>query len=134
MPITLYKILVVEDEQIMRDHLVAWLSKDPLFQVTHASNGREGLYSALSSIPDLILLDIRMPQMDGIEMFERLRRDPRGRDIPVIFLTNYDTDENTLKIISQGKAAYYLLKASVSMDDVVNKVKDSLKLQGIANG
>lgn len=125
----IYKILIVEDEKMMQDILTARLSKEPIFQVFTASNGQEGLYSAFANSPDLILLDVQMPVMDGITMMKELKKDPRGKDIPVIFLTNFDTDENILQKISEDKPAFYLIKANISMDEVVSKVKESLGIK-----
>ena len=122
----IYKILVVDDEEMMREILVARLSKESIFKIYSASNGQEGLYSVFSINPDLILLDVQMPVMDGITMMKELRKDPRGKDVPIIFLTSYDTDEDILFKISEGKPAFYLIKSSISMDEVVVKVKQSL--------
>ncbi|MCG4607256.1 hypothetical protein L0O74_13090, partial [Bifidobacterium longum] len=66
---------------------------------------------------------------DGITMMEELKKDPRGKDIPIIFLTNFDTDESILQKISEEKPAFYLIKANVSMDEVVGKVKESLGIK-----
>ncbi len=121
-----YKILIVEDEKIMQELLVTRLSREPVFKVYTANNGQEGLYSVFSINPDLILLDVQMPVMDGITMMKELRKDPRGKDVPIIFLTSYDTDEDILFKISEGKPAFYLIKSSISMDEVVVKVKQSL--------
>src|SRR3989344_9424432 len=123
MPKSIYKILIVEDDKLMQELLLTRLSKEPIFETHTANNGQEGLYSALTNSPDLILLDIRMPVMDGVEMLKALRKDARGKDIPVIFLTNYDTDESILQDISEGKPAFYLIKSNISLDEVVKKVK-----------
>lgn len=123
---SVYNILVVDDEEMMRDILLTRLSKEPIFKVSSASNGQEGLYSVSANPPDLILLDVQMPVMDGITMMRELRKDPKGKDIPIIFLTNYDTDENVLSKISEGKPAFYLIKSTISLDEVVKKIKESL--------
>jgi CheY-like chemotaxis protein len=128
MPKAHYKILIVEDEKIMQDLLIDRLSKEGIFQIFTANNGQEGLANTFSYNPDLILLDIRMPIMDGIEMLKELRKDPRGKDVSVIFLTNYDTDEGMLKDISEGKPSFYLIKSTMNMDDVVRKIKESLHI------
>lgn len=128
MPKAIYKILIVEDEKLMQELLIDRLSREKIFQVFTANNGQEGLYSAFANSPDLILLDIRMPVMDGITMLRELRKDPRGKDIPIIFLTNYDTDESMLQDISEGKPAYYLIKSNISMDEVARKIKESLHI------
>lgn len=124
-----YKILIVEDEKIMQELLVTRFSKESIFKLYTANNGQEGLYSAFANVPDLILLDIRMPVMDGITMMKELKKDLRGQGIPIIFLTNYDTDEKMLGDISEGKPSFYLIKSNTSMDEVVKKVKETLGIQ-----
>lgn len=125
---SIYRILIVDDEEMMRGILVTRLSKEPMFQVFNASNGQEGLYSTFANNPDLILLDVQMPVMDGITMMKELRKDPRGKDIPIIFLTNYDTDENVLVKLSEGRPAFYLIKSNINLDEIVAKIKESLKI------
>ena len=122
----IYKILVVEDEKMMQELLIARLSREPIFKIYTANNGQEGLYSAFANIPDLMLLDIRMPVMDGITMMKELKKDPRSKDIPIIFLTNFDTDESILNAISEEKPAYYLIKAKTNLEDIVKVVKETL--------
>lgn len=124
-----YKILIVEDEKIMQELLVTRFSRESIFKLYTANNGQEGLYSAFANVPDLILLDIRMPVMDGITMMKELKKDLRGQGIPIIFLTNYDTDEKMLGDISEGKPSFYLIKSNTSMDEVVKKVKETLGIQ-----
>jgi DNA-binding response OmpR family regulator len=123
-----YNILIVEDDKMMRDLLTDRLSREKIFNIFLAKDGREGLYSASINNPDLILLDIRMPVMDGIEMFKELRKVDKFKNVPVIFLTNYDTNESVLSEISEGRPAFYLIKANISMDEMVRKVKESLHI------
>lgn len=132
MPIILkdsYKVLIVEDDKMIQEVLAGHISKESMFNVYIANNGQEGLYSALTNTPDLILLDVMMPVMDGVTMFKELRKDQRGKDVPVIFLTSYDTDERVLKEISEEKPAYYLLKSSIKMDEIVDKIKVTLGIK-----
>ena len=89
MPKAIYKILVVEDDKIMQELLLDRLSVDKVFQIFTASNGQEGLEIAVKNVPDLILLDIRMPVMDGIAMMKALKKLEQLRSVPIIFLTNH---------------------------------------------
>lgn len=125
----IYKILIVEDDKNMQELLVTRLSKEPIFQIFTANNGQEGLNVTIANNPDLILLDVQMPIMDGIAMMYELRKDPRVKDIPIIFLTNYDADEDILTKLTEGKPAFYLVKSKISMDEVVVKVKQSLNIK-----
>jgi len=80
------KVLIVDDEEaILR--LVTVRLKSSGYEVITAYDGVEGLQAAAEHRPDLIILDILMPNMDGTEMSAKLKEDPRTRDIPVIFLT-----------------------------------------------
>jgi len=83
-PNAAYSILLVEDEYLLASALGAAL-EDAGYQVTCAFNGREGLEKALVSPPDLIITDFMMPQMNGINMIERLRG--AGLQLPIILLT-----------------------------------------------
>ena len=125
----IYKILVVEDDKMMQEVLVTRLSKEPIFKVYIANNGKEGLVSVLANNPDLILLDVIMPVMDGIQMFKELRKSFWSKNIPVIFLTSYDTSEEVLQSISEEKPAYYLLKSTMNLNDIVEKIKVTLGIK-----
>ncbi|MFH1425981.1 MAG: response regulator [Candidatus Kerfeldbacteria bacterium] len=117
-------ILIVEDERsvirILHDKFT-----DEGFNVIEASNGEEGLKFALSKSPDLILLDIIMPRLDGISMLRKLREDPKGADIPVIILTNL-SDETQQLNLDDTHVLDYLIKTDWSLEDVVSKAKKHL--------
>ncbi len=121
-----YKILIVDDDKMMRDILTDRLSREPELKISTANNGKEGLNIALADYPDLILLDVQMPVMDGITMMKELRKVSTAQDIKVIFLTNFDTDEATLQQIAEYKPSFYLIKANTNMDDVTRRVKEAL--------
>jgi len=121
-----HKILVVEDEAAMLKTLTDNLVQAGFGHLLHAKNGEEGLTIALKEKPDLILLDIVMPIMDGITMLKKLREDPRGKDIKVIILTNLSADNKITNSVIANEPSYYLLKANYSIDDVVEKAKTTL--------
>jgi DNA-binding response OmpR family regulator len=85
----LKKILIVEDEDGIRAFVKAYLESEG-FEVLEASNGKEGLDVVLKETPDLIITDIMMPVMDGIEFFKEVRKLPEAKDLPVIMLTVKD--------------------------------------------
>ena len=98
------------------------------FKLTLAFNGEEGLAALKKEIPDLVLLDIMMPKMNGIEMLKAVKADPALKDIPVIILTNLgDRPEDVQKAKDLG-AADYLVKANVSLKELVEKIKTILKI------
>ncbi len=118
------KILIVEDEAPMLCSLSDKFN-DEGFDVVVAKDGEEALEVALTTAPDIILLDIILPKMDGMTMLKKLREDEKGVNIPVILLTNLDYSVGVAKAIESG-AYDYLVKTDWSLEDVVNKVKERL--------
>lgn len=120
------RVLVIEDEQLTRQALVDEL-KSSGFEALEAVNGEDGLQTALREHPDLILLDIVMPKMDGITVMSKLREDAWGKDVPIIMLTVLDSDDAILQKIVENKPSYYLVKKNeLHAEEIVNKVKEKL--------
>ncbi|MEK7541110.1 MAG: response regulator [Patescibacteria group bacterium] len=121
------KILIAEDDKVllnlMRDELTA-----QGFEVLGASNGEEGLNLALKFHPDLILVDIMMPIMNGMEMTAKLREDEWGKTVEIIVLTNLNTENAVAEFLEKG-AYDYLVKSDWSIDDVVKRVKEKLNIK-----
>ena len=92
------------------------------YLVESAYNGEEGLQKALQEHPDIILLDIRMPKMDGITMLSQLRKDAWGEDAKVIILTNLDQNENILKGVVTDHPSYYLIKANIKPKTLIDYI------------
>lgn len=120
------KILVIEDEPSLCQALCTKLSSGG-FSVLKANNGQEGLETAIKEKPDLILLDIIMPIMDGITMLEKLREDEWGKNVPVIILTNLSDDQKVMEAIKQGSYDY-LIKSNWSIIEVMDKIKERLSI------
>jgi len=118
------QILLVEDEVSLRQILAEKLRIEK-FSVLEASNGREGLELSLERHPDLILLDIVMPVMDGLSMLQELRQDEWGANVPVILLTNLNDSTKEFESMEMG-AFGYLVKADWKIDDVVTKIVETL--------
>lgn len=119
------KILIVEDEVTVFNALKDKLSING-FEVLEAKNGKEGLSIALREHPDLILLDIIMPKMGGITMMENLRSDSWGAKVPIIILTNLNSDDSIIKAIEDNKPSFYLVKSDWNINDIVIKVRELL--------
>ena len=121
------KILIVEDDEDTRAVYCKLLSMNG-FETVCAVNGKEGLDEAVQKLPDLILLDVLMPVMDGFTMFKELRKqDGPAKEIPVIILTNLSADrENIIEKVVETKPVYYLVKAGLPLDKLVEKVKEVL--------
>jgi two-component system phosphate regulon response regulator PhoB len=120
------KILVVEDELDMRQALAESLKHEG-FGVLEAANGGEGFEEAVSRRPDLIILDILMPKVGGMEMLKRVREyNEWGRKVPIIMLTNLSADERIMKGIVEDQPSYYFVKSDWKIPDVVEKVRELL--------
>jgi DNA-binding response OmpR family regulator len=118
------KILVVDDEEDLREALRTSLTAAGC-EVVVAKDGAEGLSQALSYKPDLILLDINMPNMNGHQVLRELRRDAWGKKVSVILLTNADDATN----IAQGvglEGDDYIIKSQTSLESITKKVKQYL--------
>ena len=119
-------VLISEDEKSIRLALVDILASNH-FQTLEAADGKEGVRVALSQHPDLILLDLVMPQMDGMTAFKEIRKDAWGARVPVIILTNVTaTDEHLVEDIVTHKPTHYLIKADWKLQDVLKKIEDVL--------
>lgn len=119
------KILVIEDERPLLDALTAKLKQEG-FEVIKASDGQEGLNQAIKNQPDLILLDIVLPKMDGITVLENLRKDSWGKTAKVIILSNLSDWNNTSKAVNLN-VHDYLVKSDWKIKDVIKKVKNKIK-------
>lgn len=119
------KILVIEDEKPLINALSAKLQNEG-FQVVEANDGKTGLKAALKHKPDLILLDIILPKMDGIGILENLRENAWGKSAKVIILTNLSDWDSTKKAVNLN-VHDYLVKSDWNIKDVVKKVKSKLK-------
>ena len=120
------KILIVEDELAYLKLLNTQLSAKG-HTVIEAVNGKEGLEKAIKKQPDLILLDIRMPIMDGMVMLVELRKDSWGKTAKVILLTNIEPDEKILKGVLVEQPIYYFVKSDMQLDDLMDKIADTLR-------
>lgn len=115
------KILLVEDDVLLRDMYSAKFGREG-YDVHKAENGSEGVKMARELKPDVILLDIIMPKMDGFAALKELRKKAETKDIPVILLTNLGQDQD----IEKGKklgADDYFIKANHTPTEIVEKVK-----------
>ena len=120
------KILVVEDDSDYRSLIVDRLVASG-FKVLEAPDGKTGLEIALKEHPDLVLLDILMPKMTGMEVMEKLREDDWGKNASISFLTNVDPDDTMIDKLSRYKPGYYFLKkAEMLPEEMVAKIKEHL--------
>ena len=122
------KVLIVEDEEPMLRLLSEGLQKAGYATIS-ARDGEVALTSALENRPDLILLDIMLPKINGLMMLENLRKGGGlyGKDVPVILLTNLSPDnEQVNKVIAETSPTYYFVKSDWTVEEVIEKVKERL--------
>jgi len=117
-------ILVIDDDDALRTAMVATIEKAG-YTVIQATNGQDGITTALAERPDLILLDILMPRMDGRETLRELRSREETSDIPVILLTSV-SDLSYVAEITTHEHVDYLIKTDVSLADIVKKIGERL--------
>ncbi len=115
------KILLVEDESFWASLYADTFEREGC-TVLHAGDGEQGLELAGRHAPDVILLDILMPKMDGFETLRRLKLDPRVAGTPVIMCTNLAEKESIVRCL-KGGAADYVIKARAIPSDMVRRVK-----------
>lgn len=125
MPSARNTILIVEDDLDLLEVLRKKFTMEK-FEVLQAPDGKIGLEEAFRSHPDLVLLDIVMPVMDGMTMLRKLREDSWGKTAAVILLTNLSDESKVAEAMKHG-VYEYLVKADWNIGDVVKKVRAKLK-------
>lgn len=119
------KILIIDDDPFILD-IYALKFKERGFEVDFAQNGKDGLKKATEQKPEVILLDVVMPGMDGFEVLRELKKDQNTRSIKVVVLTNIGQKEE----VERGKALGaddYIIKAHFAPSEVVEKVNSVLQ-------
>jgi len=120
------KVLVVEDD---KDFL--WILKQGLagkgFSVVFAEDGEQGLKMAEEEKPDLILLDILLPKMDGITVAKKIKE--KGLALQIIFLTNLKDTEHIGEAVSAMEDTEYIIKSDLHLDQIVERVKEKLGIK-----
>lgn len=119
------KIIFIEDERTLQKMLGEALVAAG-FSVVNANDGETGLQMVRQEMPDLVLLDLVLPKMNGFEVLRELKGDEATKDIPVMVLTNLEAAEDVEKVIALG-ATTYLVKANYDLPDIVAKVEEVLK-------
>lgn len=117
------RILIVDDSENQRDMCRLYLESMG-FRVSCAEDGMQGLHAARAIRPDLIMLDLRMPVMDGYRVLDHLRGDRELADIPVIVVTGESGADAQVKAMRLGAADF--LKKPFSLRDLVNRIREQL--------
>jgi len=118
-------ILIIEDDKFLRELIIQKLLKEN-FEVSEAIDGEEGIKKIKEEKPDLILLDLILPGIDGFEVLSRMKEDPALASIPVIILSNLGQKEDVERGLKLG-AVDYLIKAHFTPGEIIEKIKTNLK-------
>jgi CheY-like chemotaxis protein len=113
-------VLVVEDSDPVRE-IVSRVLRREGYEVVGAANGAEALAYMKRAVPDLVLLDVMMPEMDGIAMLAKLRQDPAYRDLPVILVTALSDEARMARARDLG-VREYLVKSRFSYEELLDRV------------
>jgi DNA-binding response OmpR family regulator len=119
------KVLIIEDDKFLRELIAQKLIKEG-FEVLEAVDGEEGMRKVKEERPDLILLDLILPGIDGFEVLSRIKQDPALSPIPVIILSNLGQKDDVEKGMKLG-AIDYLIKAHFTPGEIIEKIKSALK-------
>jgi DNA-binding response OmpR family regulator len=114
-------VMVVDDTEIIRE-TVAKLLRQQGYETVCACNGKEALAVFGKTTLDLVLLDVMMPEMDGMEFLQSLRKDPRGHNVPVIMMTALSDEANQKKAEKLG-ASDYLVKSRFNVTEILDRIK-----------
>ncbi|MDD5568966.1 MAG: response regulator [Candidatus Pacebacteria bacterium] len=115
------KILIIEDDKFLRELMVRkLLSMD--FEIVSAVDGEDGLTKIKSETPDLVLLDLILPGINGFEVLEKAKKDPATAKVPIIILSNLGQSEDIEKGMKLG-AKDFLVKAHFTPQEIANKLK-----------
>ena len=121
-------LLVVEDD-LMLARMYADKLKSEGFEVDIAYDGFEGFEKMKLEKPSLVLMDIMMPNLDGLKTLEKAKKDPDIKDIPIIILTNLTGSSEMKQALREG-ATGYIVKSEFTPAEVVKKIKDTLASSG----
>jgi len=124
MDLPVKRILLAEDDRFLRRAAEAALKRAG-FTVLAAADGEEALRMARAEKPDLVLLDLIMPKLQGFEVLKALKADPGTATIPVVVLSNLGQDGDVRRAL-EGGAVAYLVKANLSLDELVARARETL--------
>ncbi|MDO8663534.1 MAG: response regulator [Candidatus Wildermuthbacteria bacterium] len=119
------KILIVEDDKFLRELITQKLSKEG-FEVRDAVDGEDGIKKIKEERPDLVLLDLILPSIDGFEVLSRIKGDLALSSIPVIILSNLGQKEDVERGLKLG-AVDYLIKAHFTPGEIIEKIGNALR-------
>lgn len=121
------KILLIEDDKFLRELIIQKLGKEG-YDVAEAVEGESGIAKMKEEKPDLVLLDLILPGIDGFEVLSRMKKDSELSPVPVVILSNLGQRDDVQKGIDLG-AEDYLIKAHFTPGEIVEKIREVLEQQ-----
>ncbi|MGA2583793.1 MAG: response regulator [Tepidisphaeraceae bacterium] len=118
-------VMVVDDTALARESVARLLEYEG-FKTIKAANGKEGYAMLYTQTPDLILLDLMMPEMDGVTFLRMVRRSPQWENIPVIILTGVKDDDQLIARARELRIDDVIPKASFGFDDLLSRVRKAI--------
>ncbi len=118
-------LLVIEDDMLLREALVTKLSRAGYAVIT-AQRSDDALEIALAKHPDLVTLDILLPDKRGDVFMDAIRKDSWGASVPIVVLTNFDADNTMIDKINKDHPSYYFIRAQTDMQFLVEKISELL--------
>ncbi len=122
------KVMWVEDDSTLNDIMERWLSRYEV-DLVHATNGSDALELLRKELPDILLLDIMLPDINGFEILEEMNNDPDLKDIPVILFSNLSHKEDIDRGYSLG-ASRFIVKSTVFLDKLAAEIRNVLREAG----
>ena len=119
------KVIWVEDDEFLNSLITRKLVSEG-FDVQAALNGEEGIKLIEKDVPDVVLLDILLPEMNGYDVLEKIKSNPETKDVPVILFSNLASKEDIDKGYNLG-ASKFLIKSSLVPDEIVGEIEEVLK-------
>lgn len=121
------RILIIEDDLILQKALQEFLTAEG-FDVIVASDGEEGLRFARAKEPNLIVLDIILPKVNGFEVLKEIKSDIKIKEVPIVLLTNLGGMNDVERALALG-ASTYLVKSDYSLEEIFQKIKETLEIK-----
>ncbi len=118
------KILIIEDDTFLQGLVATKLTKEG-YEISTASNGEEAVRVANEKSPDIILLDLVLPNMDGFEVLEKIRKTELLAKTPVIVFSNLAEEKDMAKALELG-ASQYMVKSNFTLDELAEKIREVL--------
>lgn len=126
------KSILLVDDSLMIHRIVGLILKEHGFQVLHAEDGRKGYEMAKTKRPDLIIMDVEMPNMNGFEATKMIKSEPSVSGIPLIILTSLGSEDDMRKAQEAGADGF--LNKPISRDDLVANIRSFLAGPGAGSG